>query len=216
MAGAGGVVLGGEGVAVGVGEPGERDRSLLAVGGPVHDGDALFGEGGGERGLLGRFGAVVADALGGVVEPALGGGVQQDLDGFGVVVELGQHGGLVQGQLVGELAQGRALRGGLGGLDGGLGGGGPLGDLVVAETGEGHLLDGGDALAVAERGPVLVLDVLVDQPVGVGGRLVADDGGQWLSGLAGGEGAALACQNGHGAVLGPVQQHGLEDAALAD
>ena len=72
-------------------------------------------------------------------------------------------------------------------------------------------------LAVAQRGTMLVLDVLVDQPVDLGGRLITHerrDGGP--SALLRGDGAALTGEDGEGAVLGPIHQDGFQDAPLAD
>ena len=99
-----------------------------------------------------------------------------------------------------------------GGFDGGLGGGGALGDLPDGQPFQRHLLHGVDPFPVGEVGPVLVLHPLVDEPVSGGGRGVGHhdrDGG--LSDLAGGKVAALAVLHDHSSISGPMPNDGLKD-----
>ena len=105
MTGAGGVVLWGEVLSVGVGEPRQAaGRGRIAVSGLVDHGQTLLGEAGAEYCALGGVLTVVAEPLHQMLELPVRRGVEEGFDGFRVVVELGESGGLVEGQLVGVLA----------------------------------------------------------------------------------------------------------------
>jgi len=90
VAGAGGVLVGGNPLSCAVGQPGEGGDLLLVATGALHDPHACAGEGGGEGVQVGLLGAFVAQPLGGVGE--LGGFLDGD-DGEGLdetVVVFGQ------------------------------------------------------------------------------------------------------------------------------
>ena len=91
LAGAGGVAGDGERKALGVDEQPEP-----GAGAALDDGHALLGQGGGEGLDAGGPGALVAGLLGDVVEPTVAGGDDKGLDRLGVILELGDDGGLGQ------------------------------------------------------------------------------------------------------------------------
>ncbi|WZU36169.1 hypothetical protein Rruber_05682 (plasmid) [Rhodococcus ruber] len=188
-----------------------------------HGGDGVFCEvrlGAGQCGVA--FGA--AQPFGGecVVESSAAEGPLDAADGSGIVAELGEGGGLFDGQLASLHSV--ALLGvaqGQGRLDLGAGRLGATGDPGGGQSVVGQGLEQGQALAVGDRGAVFVLAPLGDEPFdgGVGAiAFVADDEGGDLgqSGLEGCGGAAVAGEHAQGSGGGAAHSDGGQNPLLCD
>nr|WP_054146467.1 hypothetical protein [Frigoribacterium sp. RIT-PI-h] len=209
-------------VAVGIVEVRGTDvLGLVVAGAAVKDRPPLLDELGGAGGDRCGAGAIVAGALHGVVElcgalARVGGQFGQDL---GVVLELDQHSGLIEGEVVqvrrlrdgGALGHGEAL------LHLGRLGAGAASDGGGAHPVEAQLLERGDPLGLLHTLALVVLDQLLDD-ARCGVVVPVDDvrGDRGDACLAGGEGAALTGPDAHAALVIATGEDRHENAVRLD
>ena len=186
--------------------------------GPVDDRDTGLGQFGDERVALPAAGALGPGVLQDVVELAGLGCVAQGRHDLRVVVELDHGGGLVEGEQVGDLADGLGAGDGEVFVDGGLLDPGAADDRGGLHPEQGQLREPVGRLLAGHVGAMDVLDQLRDDALGVA-RLGQDADGNGAGGSAdrdGAGGAPLALEDDQVPLLVAVDGDDLRDAVGLD